>query len=215
MRSLPTLLGAFACLILSDLSYAQTSENKSAATSWSIKGDYLDACSCPYVCMCEFGVDPQTHGCQGIGGFKIRQGNYGEISLSGVTAAFYIKPGLEWGLYVEESATDNQREALQMVIRALFSNEGKYLGMKSSKILFSKKSENALLEVPGVMKVRAERVQNNKKPITVANGYNPLADKVMAAKASVNEFKDFGNEWKYEGRNSWLGTFNKRGGTGE
>ncbi len=198
-------------LVAFSLASAQIEAKKSGGADWAIKGDYLDACSCQYVCMCDFGVDPQMHECQGVGAIKIKEGKYGETSLSGLTAAFYVKPGVEWGVYINESATEAQREALGMIMKGTFAEAGKDLGVKTAKIKFTSRSAKATLEIPGVMKVSAERVLNNKKPITVVNGHNPLADKVMAGKAPLNEYKDFNKEWKYEGRNAWFGTFNKRG----
>ena len=190
---------------------AQMKGKTSSGTAWAMKGDYFDACACHYVCTCDFGGDPQAHGCEGVGAIKIKEGNYGETSLNGVTAAFYIKPGSEWGMYVDESATEVQRDALTKIVKPKFADVGNFLGVKTAKINFTSEGGKATLEIPNIMLAKGEQVKNNKKPITVMNGMNPLADKVMAGKASVSQFKDYNKEFKYEGRNAWFGMINKKG----
>jgi len=128
-----------------------------------------------------------------------------------VTAAFYIKPGTEWALYVDESASEVQRNALEKIVRPKFAELGKYLGVKTAKISFTYGNGKASLEIPSIMMVKAEQTLNNKKPITVTNGMNPLADKVMPGKASLSQFKDYSNEFKYEGRNAWFGIIDRKG----
>ncbi len=199
------LFGVFA------IASAQTAPKKSGGTAWSLKGDYFDACACHYVCTCDFGGDPMAHGCEGVGAIKIKEGKYGETSLNGVTATFYIKPGTEWALYVDESASEAQRNALEKIVTPKFAEAGRYLGVKTPKITFTYADGKASLEIPGIMMAKAEQTLNRKKPITVTNGMNPIADKVMPGKASISQFKDYNNEFKYEGRNAWFGIIDRKG----
>ncbi|MEK6571131.1 MAG: DUF1326 domain-containing protein [Bacteroidota bacterium] len=208
------ILPAFLLIALNTAS-AQMEGKKSTGTAWALKGDYFDACACHYVCTCDFGGDPQAHGCEGVGAIKIKEGKYGDTSLNGLTAAFYIKPGTEWSLYVDESATEAQRDALEKLVTPRFAEVGKYLGVKTAKINFTYGGGKASLEIPNVMSAKGEQVMNNKKPITVMNGMNPLADKVMAGKASVSQFKDYNKEFKYEGRNAWFGVIDKKGASAQ
>jgi hypothetical protein len=191
---------------------AQTMGKKSAATAWAIKGDYVDACSCPQVCSCEFGVGME--GCEGVGAFKIKEGHYGDTSLNGATVALYIKPGVEHALYFDESVTEPQREALLKILDKRFGKEGGTdLGVKSAKVNFSSEAGKATVEVPGVMTMKAEEAKgmDGKKPIVLLNSYNPIASKVMSGKATQNEYKDYGRHFKYEGHNAWFGMIDLKG----
>jgi hypothetical protein len=211
MRARHFFLLVSALLALSSVS-AQTASKKSGGTAWAIKGDYVDACSCPQVCSCEFGVGME--GCQGVGAFKIKEGHYGDTPLNGVTVALYIKPGVEHALYFDESVTQPQREALLKILDKRFGKEGGTdLGMKTAKVNFSSEAGKATVEVPGVMTMKAEEAKgmDGKKPIVLVNSYNPLASKVMSGKATQNDYKDYGREFKYEGHNAWFGMIDLKG----
>jgi len=190
----------------------QTMGKKSTGTAWAIKGDYVDACSCPQVCSCEFGV--AMEGCEGVGAFKIKEGHYGDTSLNGATVALYIKPGVEHALYFDESVTEPQREALLKILDKRFGKEGGTdLGVKTAVVNFSSDRGKATVEVPGVMTMKAEeaRGKDGKKPIVLLNSYNPLASRVMSGKATQNEYKDYGREFKYQGHNAWFGMIDLKG----
>ena len=208
------ILPAFLLIALNTAS-AQMEGKKSAGTAWALKGDYFDACACHYVCTCDFGGDPQAHGCEGVGAIKIKEGKYGDTSLNGLKVGIYIKPGTEWALYIDETATDAQSDALAKIITPKFAEVGNFLGSKKAKINFTYRGGKVSLEIPNVMMAKGEQTLNNKKPITVMNGMNPLADKVMAGKASVSQFKDYNKEFKYEGRNAWFGVIDKKGSSSQ
>jgi hypothetical protein len=191
---------------------AQKGSKKTTGTTWAIKGDYVDACSCSPVCTCEFGVPME--GCEGMGAFKIKEGHYGETSLNGATVAMYLKPGVEHALYFDESVTAAQREALTKIVdKSLADVGGSDLGTKTAKVNFSYGAGKAAVEVPGVMTMRAEETKgmDGKKPIVLANSFNPLASKVMHGKATENDYNDYGRQYKYQGHNAWFGVIDLKG----
>jgi hypothetical protein len=191
---------------------AQQEMKKATTSTWAIKGDYVDACSCDRVCSCEFGV--AMEGCEGIGAFRVKEGHYGETSLNGTTVALYIKPGVEHALYVDESVTEPQRDALLKILAERFGEEGgTQLGVKTAKISFAYAAAKASVEIPNVMAMKADRAKgmDGKKPIVLTNSFNPLAFKVMSGTATQNEYKDFGRQFKYEGHNSWFGSIDLKG----
>jgi hypothetical protein len=191
---------------------AQKAPKKSAGTTWAIKGDYVDACSCSPVCTCEFGIPME--GCEGMGAFKIKEGHYGRTSLNGATVAMYLKPGVEHALYFDESITEAQREALTKILnKSLADVGGTDLGTKTAKVNFSYGAGKASVEVPGVMTMSAEETKgmDGKKPIVLANSFNPLASKVMHGKATENDYNDYGRQYKYQGHNAWFGVIDLKG----
>ena len=212
MRSKHLALLFLVVLTIPAVVSAQEEMKKATGTTWAMKGDYVDACSCDLVCSCEFGVP--MHGCEGMGAFRVKEGHYGETSLNGTTVALYIKPGVEHALYVDESVTEPQRDALLKILKERFGDDGgTQLGVRTAKINFAYGAGKATVEIPNVMAMKAEQAKgmDGKKPIVLTNSFNPLASKVMSAKATQNEYKDFGREFKYEGRNSWFGSIDLKG----
>lgn len=58
-----------------------------AYVDWQIRVKRLVGCSCDYGCPCEFNGRP-THGdCEGVEGFDIVQGHFGDVRLDGLRVA--------------------------------------------------------------------------------------------------------------------------------
>jgi uncharacterized protein DUF1326 len=50
-------------------------------TSWRMRGDAFEACSCNVTCPCNFGGDPTQGFCEAIVAWRIQEGNYGNTRL--------------------------------------------------------------------------------------------------------------------------------------
>ena len=89
------------------------------STKWRIRGENLSTCNCDWGCPCQFNARP-THGfCEAFVGFRIHEGNFGDVDLSGVLFSAAAKwPGaLHEGngtiqLIVDEKTSAAQRSAL-------------------------------------------------------------------------------------------------------
>jgi hypothetical protein len=99
------------------------------AEQWRLAGDFIDFCKCAVPCPCTFGRPPTEGDCEGVIGWHFREGNYGDLDLSGLTVVGLMRfEGNIWdedtradmGMIVDERADETQREAIQ----ALFSGEG-------------------------------------------------------------------------------------------
>src|SRR5688572_30416205 len=91
----------------------------STSTKWSIDADFIQACNCDYGCPCEFSAPPTMGFCEGMGAWKIRKGNLGQVSLDGLGFGFAarwpkaIHEGNGVGAFlIDEKANPTQREAL-------------------------------------------------------------------------------------------------------
>ena len=91
-------------------------------TQWHMKGDWWDLCNCAIGCPCVFGSEPTLGYCEGVMGWVIREGSYGDVSLDGVGVAMVIhfegsvfKKNREFGFLIDERANPEQREALQTI----------------------------------------------------------------------------------------------------
>src|SRR6185436_18638062 len=86
---------------------------------WKLKADYFQACSCDYGCPCEFQAPPTKGFCEGIGTWRIVEGNFDSVSLSGISFGFaaHWPQAIHHGngtlaLFVDERASAEQRNAI-------------------------------------------------------------------------------------------------------
>ena len=93
----------------------------SEVPQWHVKGDWFDVCRCNIPCPCEFAQPPTDNYCEGVIAYHVREGNYGDVRLDGLSviglAAFEgnIWAGeaeMSLGLFIDERADERQREAL-------------------------------------------------------------------------------------------------------
>ena len=54
-------------------------------SKWRVQGDWFDTCNCSVPCPCTFAQPPTTGLCEGILAWHIRQGNYGDARLDGLS----------------------------------------------------------------------------------------------------------------------------------
>jgi hypothetical protein len=94
------------------------------AEQWKIDGDFIDFCKCAVPCPCSWGRPPTEGDCEGVIGYRIREGTYGEVKLDGLNAVglSYFEGNI-WedgvkmkaGFILDEAADEEQREALQAI----------------------------------------------------------------------------------------------------
>ena len=122
------------------------------AEQWRILGDFLDFCKCAVPCPCTFGQPPTEGDCEGIIAYRIREGNYGDVDLSGLNLVGVIRfEGNIWdddtradmGMILDERADEAQQQALGTVFGGeaggwpkVFADNilGSMLGMEVAKI---------------------------------------------------------------------------------
>ena len=94
-----------------------------AYVDWMIKTKRLVTCNCDYGCPCEFNAHP-THGyCEGVEGYEITEGYFGDVRLDGLRfGGIYYWPGPvhegkgSYQAVIDERATETQQEALFKIL---------------------------------------------------------------------------------------------------
>src|SRR5439155_14974093 len=101
-------------------------------SSWKIKGDLEEACSCRAACPCWFKSLPSRMTCDGAQIIIINKGSYGKTPLDGLAVAQFVQSPEhqsmfesfgKWNfdyVYIDEKATEEQRAALKEVAKHLF-----------------------------------------------------------------------------------------------
>jgi len=100
---------------------------------WEIKVDYVETCNCNFGCPCNFSGYPSEGFCQALVGFHVRQGRFGRTKLDGLDVIEAISwPGaIHQGggtlrLYISDTATAEQREALATIFSGRAKGSGPF-----------------------------------------------------------------------------------------
>jgi hypothetical protein len=156
-----------------------------SGTAWRLRGDWVKNCNCAFGCPCDFNAPPTYGDCKGLVGMRIEQGNFGEISLDGLSFAIVLSfPGaLHEGNgtiqpIVDERATGPQRDAIFAILSGKHSEEGTLFHIFSlivTSVLepifapiafeFDMDGRTARISVPGILETESKPIRN---PITGA-----------------------------------------------
>lgn len=151
----------------------------SAKTKWNIEADFLQACNCDYGCPCEFSAPPTRGFCEGMGAWRINQGNYGDVNLGGLGVAFaarWPKAIHEGGgtacLFFDERADARQRDALLQIcsgqagglpFEIIVTTFSKILEPQFVPFTFNFNGRNSSVKVGNAMSAALEPIKN---PVT-------------------------------------------------
>ncbi len=136
------------------------------ATSWRIRGDAIEACSCNIVCSCNFGGAPTPGLCEAIIGYRVQEGHYGGTQLDGLNFVLYLQmPGKPYdgnwtlGVYLDQRASQEQVGALGTILSGqaggMFAALGGLIGTalppKQVPISFDTVDGEHRITVPGLL----------------------------------------------------------------
>jgi hypothetical protein len=148
---------------------------------WEIRALEVGNCNCAYGCPCQFNALP-THGhCAAVGGFRINQGHFNDVSLDGLHWVSVLSwPGpIHMGagsvqLIIDERANDAQRAAIETIATGGEAVEGSsFLQVFASTMetvhptLYQpiefecdEEARTATFRVPGLVETRVEPIRN-------------------------------------------------------
>ena len=146
-------------------------------SDWKLEGTVLVACNCDYGCPCNYNAPPTTGDCEGGWIWHIERGTYGDVTLDGLTLVLFADwPGaIHEGngkavIYVDESADEAQREALETLGRGeaggpwgVFINTYELLGIHPAPIDIDLAEERSRLRVGDLVDLQMEPIKN---PVT-------------------------------------------------
>lgn len=201
-----------------------------AGAKWSLKGDYLEACSCDSGCPCKFGASPTKGSCQGVIGFEIQEGSYAETDLAGLGLALIINApssplegNITGTMYIDERASSEQREALESIVSG---QAGGFWAVLPSLISDNRGVKYAPTEmvgdgtrrsftIPGVVELVNEPLVNpitqQEQEVTVENSFDPFCVSGRAGKSTKAVCKDPDVSFDVSGQQGYIGTFDWAG----
>jgi hypothetical protein len=194
-------------------------------TRWQFAGDYFENCNCDVVCPCLFSPKapmtskPTAGPCEVAFGFHVDRGSYGTTALDGLNVALVARtPSVmsegNWAvaLYLDERASDPQREALQAIftgaaggpVAGLAPLISTVLGVKSVPITFTKTEQRRSITIPQVMHLAVHAAPSivPGQEIWAKNAHPFAVDGLaMAVGDQGSTWEDYGMRWDNSGKN--------------
>ena len=194
--------------------------------AWNVSGTIAEACSCEVMCPCTFANDPSAGYCDALLGWHVDSGKLGDVVLDGlnVVMSFYspgnvTKGNWKIGLYVDQRANQQQREALTTIFSgkvggplAVFAGPlvGERLGVKAVPIAYEASGKRHKMTIPGLSEHEIVAVEGRGgADVTINNlpvGQHTSNARVVA-KSTVLKYRDHGLNWALSGKNGFYSTF--------
>ena len=112
-----------------------------ATPRWHMRGHVILACNCDYGCPCNFNGLPTTGKCEGNWNWRVDDGRYGDVPLSGLGFSAAINwPGAihegngEGLVVIDERADARQREALGTLLAGKAGGPWKIIATTISRV---------------------------------------------------------------------------------
>ena len=95
---------------------ALAARSATTESEWALKGTWSDTCSCKVSCPCFFGSEPTEAFCEGSSLFEVEKGHYGGVEIDGLTAVVSYRAAKWTRIYVVDTATPEQVDAIASAI---------------------------------------------------------------------------------------------------
>lgn len=186
-------------------------------SSWSIKGQYMETCSCTLLCPCiwsNLAARPTEGACEAAVAMRIDQGEKDGVKLDGVSFVVMLhSPGpmgegnMTVGLIVDEAANERQVDAIRTIatgeaggpMAALAPLVGKVAGIEKRPIRFTQQGMNFSVTAGELLDEACEGLESVVTPgeaIGIDNVAHPVNSRLALAKATRSKFHAFGIDWE-------------------
>ena len=187
--------------------------------AWSLKGNYVETCSCELMCPCNLSFD---HGatydyCRATLVFHVRDGEIEGTDVRGRKLAVILdSPKVmtegNWrvGMFVDEDATDEQVEKLTAVfggqkggpMEGLAPLIGEMLGVERASIEIVEEGLRHSVRIGDAIDFEVEDIVpfgvETGEPVRLTGAFHPAGSELTAAEATRSEISAFGIE--YDGK---------------
>jgi hypothetical protein len=185
--------------------------------AWNISGQYVETCSCDFVCPCILGqmsVRPSKGSCIFAMAMQVERGSFGDVPLNGLT---FIVLGMtpeemakgNWsvGLVIDERATAAQREAITAIasgaaggpMAPLSGLIGKFLGAEQAPIRIERDGKMFTVTAGTLVDMAGEGAMgidpNATEPMYLENTGHPVSSRLAVARASRSHVHALGLTW--------------------
>ena len=203
------------------------------STKWSVKGEYMEACSCDFLCPCvpKNLTTPATHDfCKVALAFDIRQGTYGSVSMDGVRFVMFAQSKSimgtgDWigGVVIDSGASDEQAAAVGAIagadgngpLAALAPLIGDFRGVERHPIMFERDGKRVHAQIEGLLDqeiVGIDSMSVEGDCVVIDNTGHPVNKRLNLADPVKNMINAFGIQWDHaENTNGHFASFDWQG----
>lgn len=190
----------------------------SGAADWAVDGDWSESCCCAISCACTYGA-PATRGyCEGSALIEIDKGHFGDVNLDGVDAVISFRMGAWSRIYVDDSASDKQVDAIVALIKQpdawgmMSGPDPKILSIEKADISIERTDSGVSFSVPDSRVELAAMPGRDGTPISVENSGIPwLKNAALQHKAVVTSHKRGDSSFSYADTNGFTSKLNLSG----
>ncbi len=203
------------------------------AETWSIRGEYMYSGNCEVLCPCLLGkrdergsalAEPTEGHCDVPMIFQIHDGHFGQVRLNGtmVGVAIYTPGPMglgDWtfGLYLDERATAEQREASEKIfsgqcggpVGRFFEPLIKYrLPNRVVSMELGRDGGRGWARIPGILEVEYEGIVGwDGSASWLDNLRHFVSKRLYTCRSSRSTFRDHDFDWNNSGRNAYYANF--------
>ncbi len=204
------------------------------ATQWSVKGEYMEACSCDFLCPClpkNMSAPATFDFCKVALAFEIESGTFGDVAMDGVRFVMFAQSKAvmgtgDWigGMVIDTSASDEQAAAIGAITGAegggplamLAPLISDFRGVERHAIEFNKNGKTVSVKIDGVLDqevIGVDSMSAEGECVALDNSGHPVNKRLNLASAARNMINAFGIEWQDDsgGNNGHFASFDWQG----
>lgn len=210
IQSLSKAAGLAALLIVAGAGTPPT-----PAKPWSIKADYIEACSCSMFCSCYFNTGPEGGmKCEFNNAVKIAEAHVGDVKLDG--KKFWISGDLGGDftkgmksaiITVEPGTTKAEKDAIVFLIGKIYPVTWKSVNMDVAPITWKRNGTEGYAKLGTKGEVRLKGVKGaDGRQVVIDNLKYWGADKNNGFELAYSDhhYTGFGHKYNLKGRNGFF-----------
>lgn len=191
-------------------------------TAWSVKADYIEACSCNLFCQCYFSPHPEGEMfCEFDNAVKIDHGNVGDVKVDGLK--FWVSGDLggdfEKGMKgavvtFDQGTTKEQQDAIMFLVTKIYPVKWGKVETDVQPITWQRDGLKGYAKLGDVGEVKLDGVAGPDGNIVVVNNLKYWgADKNNGFELakSTHHYKAKGYDYSHTGKNGFFITIESSG----
>jgi hypothetical protein len=190
---------------------------RSQSKDWSIKADYIEACSCSLFCSCYFNTKPEGGMmCEFNNAVKITEGHVGDVKVDGLKVWLSGDLGGDFSkgkmksaiLTVEPGTTKQQQEAVMFLLGKIYPVKWAKMNADTSKITWEKNGMNGhakLANGKGEVTLKGEKGANGQQVVINNLKYwGAQKNTGFYLAKGTHRYKGFGHNYSHKDRNGFF-----------
>jgi len=194
--------------------------------AWKMKGVWYEGCAAEGHCPMYFGRDMEAP-CKSFQVFQIKEGKIDNVDIGGILVIMVVDlfspkfadlmaRGGEGGIYISETATEEQRRVLEPFLANNVPGlllVRKPLGIRFVDINLRQEDSTYHITMPyGELKLSLTVGGDFKNPQRLENSiYSMFFSDIKICNTHLWKYNDFGKSWEFKNRSGVIADFNLQG----